>query len=130
MVSSELVVLLIVCVSTGSTQGEFKQPSLVYARFVLFIIESCQDETDRTCSYDNGFDTNTTQCVSIILNCDNTCTAVINTITRDCQFMITGANVSHDCCLCYTSDTSIHDGPLIWQCTTITPLLTSCEQAT
>ena len=35
MVSSELVVLLIVCVSTGSTQGDFKQPSLVYAIFVL-----------------------------------------------------------------------------------------------
>ena len=80
-------------------------------------LEPCQDEKDR-CNFNSGFDTNITQCVSTTLSCGNNhCTTVINTLTRDCQFINIGANVSLPihCCVCGISHI------LSWDCNITTP---------
>ena len=129
MVSSELVVLLIVCVeiNTGSAQGELVsyssslQTLLVPYHCYTLSTELCQATTN-ICGINTAFDTNRTQCVSTTLNCTNNgCTAVIKTVTREvCQVMNIGANVSLPihCCMCYLGATNISN--LRWGCNIIT----------
>ena len=126
MVSSELVVLLIVCVgiNTGSAQGELVsyssclQTLLVPYHCCTLSTESCQPRTNITCGFNSAFDTNRTECVSTTFNCkNNDCTAEINTVTREiCQSMNIGANVSLPihCCMCYQGATNISN--LRWGC--------------
>ena len=122
MVSSELVVLLIVCVgiNTGSAQQPGESATNTQS-FYLPCAEPCQDYNHRNCTFKPSFDTNITQCVTTTLNCvNNDCKTEINMLKRDCQFMNIGANVSKPihCRLCVPGD-----GPLIWGCTIITPSL-------
>ena len=126
MVSSELVVLLIVCV--GINTGSAQQGELVTNKKTLLChftdsTEPCQDgQINRKCNFNTAFDTSI-DCVSTTLNCVNSkCTAVINTLTRGCLFMNIGANVSLPihCCLCYTSDTGPFMGQLTWDCSIAT----------
>ena len=130
MVSSELVVLLIVCV--GINTGSAQQPSEIVTHshqlqlnHCTLSTAPCRDETDRKCNFNGAFDTNTTICVSTTLNCVNSkCTAVINnTVPRECQFVNIGANVSQPihCCLCSTSETVPLMGKLLWDCNITTP---------
>ena len=82
-------------------------------------LDLCQDENDGKCNFNSAFDTSITQCVSTTLNCvKNFCTAEVNTIARDCQFMNIGANVSLPihCCVCVFSDNII-----LWDCNITTP---------
>ena len=124
MVSSELVVLLIVCVgiNTGSAQQQQPGKSAINTQSLyLPCAEPCQDDNNRNCTLDDSSDTNVTQCVTTTLNCvNNDCEAVINKFMRGCQFINIRANVSQHihCCVCVPDD-----GPLTWSCTTIPPSL-------
>ena len=126
MVSSELVVLLIVCVwiNTGSAQD----PGELYCS--IHNLSNCEDQkilsigpcenSKFKCNLYAQSDTSFI-CVSTTLDCmtNNNCTAEINYFTRDCQFIIIGANVLLPiyCCLCYT------DNNILWDCSiTSSPL--------
>ena len=136
MVSSELVVLLIVCVgiNTGSAQQgelttntecyyETTQFCKLYTHYCTLSTELCQDEDDRNCNYNSGYDKNI-NCVSAVLKClNNYCKTMIKTLVRGCRFMNIGANISQPihCYLCNTSEKGQHSGQLLWQCNITTP---------
>ena len=137
MVSSELVVLLIVCVgiNTGSAQqGELATNTHLKSTILMFqctldlltvcyhctlFTDICQDETDRWCTFNSEFDPGF-DCVSTTLNCVNSkCTAVIHAVPRGCQFTKAEAPQPIHCCLCYPST----PGPPLWNCIATTPSL-------
>ena len=112
MVSSELVVLLIVCVGINTGSAQQDQPSEIVTHshqlqlnHCTLSTAPCQDET--VCHFNSAFDTNTNDCMSTTLNCvDSYCEAVINTVSRNCEFMNIGANVSQTiyCCPCFKAN--------------------------
>ena len=119
MVSSELVVLLIVCVgiNTGSAQQREYTSYIIIVNLLTRIshTEYCHGGQidDSVCNYVTT--DNTSSCVSATLQCENMmCTAVISGSSRTCHFTAYyDAVISQhiQCCFCNDSYTII---PIPW----------------